>query len=280
MTTETMAPAAPAMFWRDGTPYTGAVRTRNGKLGFFEPYSCIRCGGAGGHEKWRHTGWTCYDCGGHRGPVGHRWVNLYTAEQIEKLDARKAATAARKAEKHAADVAARQAEFRATHGETLDAARKFAAHSEPLASIIATAERECLLTDRMASAIARLVDVARERRERNARMAAERVASQHVGTVGQAIEIDAEARFVRAFDGRFGTTYIVGLRDAAGNSIIYKGSTTLGLGAICGEDANYNLDVRGCRVRLTATVKEHGVRDGERQTIIARPRNVSASKAE
>jgi hypothetical protein len=26
--------------------------------------SCSRCGGAGGSEAWRHTGWTCYQCGG------------------------------------------------------------------------------------------------------------------------------------------------------------------------------------------------------------------------
>lgn len=25
---------------------------------------CRRCGGAGGADQWRHTGWTCFDCGG------------------------------------------------------------------------------------------------------------------------------------------------------------------------------------------------------------------------
>ncbi len=58
---------------------------------------CGRCGGAGGSDAWRATGWTCFDCGGHG--TDHR---TYTAYRFRK-DPRK-----RRAEDDARD-----AEYRA-----------------------------------------------------------------------------------------------------------------------------------------------------------------------
>lgn len=65
---------------------------------------CTRCGGQGGSEKWRHTGWTCFRCGGNCIDPNPEIIKLYTAEQNAKLDA----TAAKKAQKRAA-VAAEKA---------------------------------------------------------------------------------------------------------------------------------------------------------------------------
>jgi hypothetical protein len=58
-------------------------------------------------------------------------------------------------------------------------------------------------------------------------------------------------------EGQYGYSYLHVLHDDAGNVVVYKGSKELGM--------------RGERVLVKATVKDHDVRDGVKQTKIARP---------
>jgi hypothetical protein len=58
-------------------------------------------------------------------------------------------------------------------------------------------------------------------------------------------------------EGQFGTSYLHIMNDAQGNVVIYKGTKILG-------GKTETLTVK-------ATVKEHGERDGVKQTKIARP---------
>jgi hypothetical protein len=93
--------------------------------------------------------------------------------------------------------------------------------------------------------------------ERKAKFAAADASSQHVGTVGVREVFEVTVQWCKYFEGAFGATYIHGLKDAAGNVIIYKGSKCLGQ--------------KGYAAKIKATVKEHGERDGVKQTIITRP---------
>lgn len=93
--------------------------------------------------------------------------------------------------------------------------------------------------------------------ERKAKFAAQDAGSQHIGTVGKREVFTVTINWVKYFEGAFGATYIHGLKDAAGNVVIYKGSKSLG--------------EKGAAVTVKATVKEHGERDGVKQTIISRP---------
>ena len=93
--------------------------------------------------------------------------------------------------------------------------------------------------------------------ERKAKFAAQDAGSQHIGTVGKREVFTLTINWVKYFEGAFGATYIHGLKDAAGNVVIYKGSKCLG--------------EKGATVTVKATVKEHGDRDGVKQTIISRP---------
>jgi hypothetical protein len=60
----------------------------------------------------------------------------------------------------------------------------------------------------------------------------------------------------------YGSSYLHVCRDDNQNIIIYKGSQYWGSGA---------------QVNCTAKVKEHGVRDGVKQTIIQRPTKVTVN---
>ena len=61
------------------------------------------------------------------------------------------------------------------------------------------------------------------------------------------------------------TTWVFVTEDSDGNVVVYKGSGHL-----------YNADgqgaTKGDKVAVKATIKEHGERDGVKQTIIARPK--------
>jgi hypothetical protein len=93
--------------------------------------------------------------------------------------------------------------------------------------------------------------------QRKAKFVAADAGSQHIGTVGERTTFELTLNWVKYFEGAFGATYIHGLKDAAGNVVIYKGSKCLGQ--------------KGDTVKVKATIKEHGERDGVKQTVISRP---------
>ena len=84
------------------------------------PKICGRCGGAGGSDKWHHTGWTCYQCGGAR-TLGNETIKVYTLEKIAKLEKtaeKRRATAQAKREAKEAAAAAERAANRNANQET------------------------------------------------------------------------------------------------------------------------------------------------------------------
>jgi len=101
--------------------------------------------------------------------------------------------------------------------------------------------------------------------ERKAHYRAEALTKVHVGTVGERRDFDLTVRFVTDFETQFGITNVFVMEDAEGNVVVYKGAGSL-----------YNADgqfaVKGDKISVKATVKEHGERDGVKQTIIARPK--------
>lgn len=66
--------------------FPGAVEIKNKDCAVVsENRFCSRCGGQGGSQKWDHTGWTCYQCGGSCfGPA--RSVKLYSSSKLEQLN--------------------------------------------------------------------------------------------------------------------------------------------------------------------------------------------------
>jgi hypothetical protein len=256
-------------FFRSGAPVREggpAVRGGPGKEFCTVTKVCGRCGGQGGAEQWRHTGWTCFDCAG-RGTRGLEDLRVYTAERLAKLNASAAKAAAKReaaavAKQAAADAAAelRRAEFIRVHGALLERAAVYAGRSDFLADVIARAERTCALSDGQVTAILNTLakfgasEAARERR----------AAAGHLGTVGERLTFAATVKRSVGGGGReFGTFpwRITTLEDEAGRCIVYKGT------------AHYWEP--GTVVTLKATIKEHGDYQGTPQTMIARPVVVS-----
>jgi len=90
---------------------------------------------------------------------------------------------------------------------------------------------------------------------------------QHIGTVGEKITLTLKIRHIVTLDGMYGTSFIYIMEDADQNVVIYKGNSSVVSWTPEGE-------VRGAgdTLTITATVKEHGVREGVKQTVIQRPK--------
>ena len=116
------------------------------------------------------------------------------------------------------------------------------------------------LTPKQSEAVLKGIDA---RAAKKAEWASERAALNanrtHIGTVGQKITVTLTTVHIVILDGMYGTNYIFICEDADKNTIIYKGKSD-------------SMPNKGETATVVATVKEHGVRDGVKQTIIQRPK--------
>ena len=80
-----------------------------------------------------------------------------------------------------------------------------------------------------------------------------------VGTVGQKVTVALTTVHIIVLDSIYGSNFIHICEDANQNVVIYKGKS-------------YDFPAKGYTATVKATVKEHGVRDGVKQTVIQRPK--------
>ena len=90
------------------------------------------------------------------------------------------------------------------------------------------------------------------------RLEAARANSQHLGAVGDKVTLTITVERIIVLEGFYGTNYITIARDEQGNAITYKGRADLG--------------GKGDTCTVKASVKEHTVYNGVKQTVIQRPK--------
>lgn len=246
-------------FTRDGEPVKNLSTTPAGKYITTVWNNCHRCGGQGGAEQWKATGWTCYQCNGRRGQ--HVIVPAYTAEKLEKLNATKAKKDAVRMAKTQAKVreqsearAAALGDFMAIHGGLVAKATALAASSSFLADLVAKLENY-LWSEKQVAAVAKVVAQIEETK-------AKRAGSGHIGKVGERLTVAVTVERVHSFERPcFNANWLtemchfVTMRDAAGNALVSKGKFHA---------------AKDSAITIRATVKAHGEYKGEKQTIINR----------
>jgi hypothetical protein len=260
-----------ALFYRDGREFIG----NPAMMGAGRPYTmgqlkCGRCGGAGGSDKWRHTGWTCFDCNG-SGDGRVIRMPLYTAERLASLNAIQARRRAAKAAEQAARLAAAQAEaeaargaFQAQHGEAIRWLESVALSETEdngirpgfCGDMLIRARQWASWTDAQATAVYASWERAKARELVKA-------SSSWVGEVGKRMTVTVTVERQNVFYRRDFTgygeeaVYVTTMRTADGNAIVVK-------------SPRFSAEV-GETLVLTATVKEHSEYRGERQTLVQRP---------
>jgi hypothetical protein len=88
-------------------------------------------------------------------------------------------------------------------------------------------------------------------------------AREHIGTVGEKVTLTLTLKKVINVENKFGVVGIFIFEDTEKNVVIYKGNSS----------AVWEL-AEGEVVTLKASIKEHGVRNGVKQTLIQRPKSV------
>lgn len=106
----------------------------------------------------------------------------------------------------------------------------------------------------------KMVEILDQRKAQAAEWAAQDAKSSWIGKIGLRGGFKVTVKHVVELEGMYGFSYINICRDADGNVVIYKGTQNWG---------------KGTEVACTATVKDHAVRDGVKQTIIQRPSKVT-----
>jgi len=126
------------------------------------------------------------------------------------------------------------------------------------------------LTPNQSAAILKGIDARAARKAEWAdKQAALNASRTHIGEIGQKLTLELTLKKVIKIEGmafsRYdnGLTFIFIFEDAEQNVVIYKGRSS----------ALMDLD-EGSVVSLIATIKDHGVRNGVKQTIIQRPKKV------
>lgn len=191
-------------------------RIENGKV--LHSRKCVRCGGTGLFVGIYSAG-VCFGCGGK--PERMQWQEWVPVKKWAQYIRGKV----REQDKRDASYAARIARERTANAER---GLGELSHRE-----IVEAQRETIPADRKARAALR----------------------EHVGTVGEALEI--EATLVHVFDttSRYGALFIHRFIDAAGNTLVWMTNKRMPTAL-------------RTRVALRASVKEHSSYRGEAQTLL------------
>jgi hypothetical protein len=134
-------------------------------------------------------------------------------------------------------------------------------------------------TQGQADAVRRIID---QEKAKKAEWKARDARSEHIGEVGKKIVVEAVVTFRTSFEGFYGWVDITGFR-VGDNVIIHKGKAP----EVPSDEINDQWGKpemvpvkKGDRVMLKATVKDHGEREGVKQTIVTRPKATLLPKVE
>lgn len=259
------------LFYRDGRPFVGKPQhDEKGKPYTQHQEKCSRCGGAGGSEKWAHTGWTCYQCGG-SGKGSIVTDKLYTAEQLVKLNATKEKRDAKKAAAAAAKQAAVEAERNATRAAFVESNKEIFA--------LAATLNDTFFSDMVAQCIDRVRISPAQIDLINRRVAetAQKAAAAYVGTIGErrnftcTLEKFFDWSSTNVYPQIYKYCHI--MRDENGNCIKYIGSKVLGGVKWEGQYSDkYRVVDPTVVLKFKATISAQEEYKGEKQTIVARPK--------
>jgi hypothetical protein len=257
------------LFTREGKASQAQATDDKGRPFRWEKVRCGRCGGAGGSDKWAHTGWTCFECDGRCFKPDPRKVVLYTQEQLDKLNATQAkrdATRARKAaEKAAVEAERRERDAKVLRAEYADLLGRMRGWEDSfLGQLIAQVEVQ-----------------GRRLSERQVEAAEEKLAKL-VADRDRRAQAEFELEFVREVPIRDDLGFVLFsfwvFREGP-SSVVYKGNAPKAFDALPrervgeGQDSYYRV-VPGSKIRVVASIKDHAPnrRNGEPETWIQRPK--------
>lgn len=250
---------------------------------------CGRCGGKGGGEQWRFTGYTCYRCG------GKPQLGSIPLAQYRKMEAEKAEKAAKRAAKQERTRELTEGLRTEWNKLTLRCFKALAIMKamnirldSDVYSPISSCSRGYLFPRghwlRVSTWEKKVAEARQPIEEALASLPAgweDYVAkapdhakkSKWIGEIGKRQEFRATIKKIVTWqNGAFGTTYLHIMEDQDGNVLVWKGSTKMSLMTNNGWD----FAEEGDKVHFKATVKDHSERWNDyqkeevKQTVLTR----------
>jgi hypothetical protein len=240
-----------------------AVFSKNGQQGhYFQEIPCMRCGGSGGADAWKFTGWTCYRCqastrktksGKFSDPKSPLKISFYTEEKLQKMEESKRKREAKKAAKKQAEYDAKWNSLMEEYSSIIETAKYYAEHNNFVGSVLETVEKNCFISEKQESAlISAFATTQKWINEKN------NSSNEWVGNVGERLEMELTCKSVFGpYESRFGSFYITNYKDKAGNDFVYKG-------------AGFRQIPKGETGVIKFTVKSHDFFRDKKQTVISR----------
>jgi hypothetical protein len=174
----------------------------------------------------------------------------------KRRDARKAQIEAERAQRAAQRLEATQA-WRDANSALVARLETYSGNNEFLRGMIQNLAQWGNLTARQAEATESCFAVID-------RLEAARANSQHLGAIGDKVSLTITIEHIIVIEGFYGTTFITIASDEQGNAITYKG-------------AGRTIGCKGETLTIKASVKEHTVYNGVKQTVIQRPKVLEAA---
>lgn len=270
------------LYSRSGEALPVSQRTTQGYV-HIRDKPCFRCGGAGGADKWAHTGWTCHRCGGKATDPNRERVKLYTPEKNAQLDATATKAAERRAVAKAEKDRLEQERRDAERAEIISANEGFIARID---AELAHSEIEVLVSirdwimvqakepsEKQVEAVNRII-------ERNTAERARLAGAQHVGQIKERRDFTLTLVYHQVRENTFiygALNYWSLFTDENGCKIACKSAfSVLGLDRNRDrKDPDFSEIIKGQTVRVKATVVEHTHdKRGEPVTYINRPKAI------
>lgn len=263
------------------------IKTDRNGTKYYADYTCRRCGGLGGSDKWKMTGWKCYECGGSGKSSKPDIYKEYTPEYQAKLDERRAKRQAKRIaelEAKADDTRARWLEdnqFDADgftylfKGNTYERKEEIKAQGAKFHNALGwhiarpvdgfefvKVHIDDIATPALAwgytiTAKKDDIDALKNPPQEKANT------SQHVGTIGERTSFDVTLTHRTFWETHVvawqtQTQYLHTFEDADGNVFIWKTTNSL-----------YKLEV-GDKITIRGTIKEHSEYNEVKQTVLQR----------
>ncbi len=225
--------------------------TADNKVRIAQP--CGRCGGSG-NGGWFQDGGVCYECGGVDTRNRHVTYTIKAYAQKTKRKLNAAEKAAKAYRERAIEIEAKKIEGQRNWCES--------------------------------QGHGRITFVELDEKRKAAREATKGL-SNHVGTVKERADFELTLLGSPSWEGSFGLTFCHLFMDADGNKLIWKTGNSLGMDTFVNyaDESDDLIEVpegtegswpqwlrveKGQKIVLKATIKEHGEREGEKQTVLTR----------
>lgn len=263
------------------------IRTDKNGTKIYHDYTCDRCGGTGyfaigvcngSPVLSPYDGGVCWGCGGSGKAQKPHIIKEYTPEYRAILDARAAKRLEKKMAEAQAAKASKQAEWKESKGFVNDRIHVVGLSNsyELRDSIKAAGGRyndftgwyfsephdefqtfEITAEDALGEDDWGILYWRNDIREKvEEKIKAKQPVSEHIGEIGDRVELEVTYLRTGSYDSMYGTTYIHSFEDTAGNILVWKTN------ACGGFDKN--------KLKIKGTVKEHSEYRGVKQTVLTR----------